>query len=111
MGFCLSQYLQVQQNIEFLISEALRRGAHPDDRDQLTDMTLLMYACKAGAHGVGDVEAAARVAKSLLNMGADLGLRCKWTNMTALHYAAYFDVSPVLTTLLMKSKVIRLIIT
>ena len=53
--------LQVQQSIEFLVGEALRRGAHPDDRDCLTDMTLLMYACKAGANGVGDVEAAARV--------------------------------------------------
>lgn len=52
---------QVQQNIGFLADEALRRGCHPDDRDCLTDMTLLMYACKAGANGVGDVAAAARV--------------------------------------------------
>lgn len=40
-------------------------------------------------------------------MGADLSLRCKWTQMTALHYAAYFDVAPVITHLLMKSKVNR----
>lgn len=25
-----------------------------NDRDGLTDMTLLHYACKAGAHGVGE---------------------------------------------------------
>lgn len=30
----------------------LRRGAHVDDRDGLTDMTLLHYACKAGAGNV-----------------------------------------------------------
>lgn len=53
--------MQVQQCIEFLINEAIRRGAHPDDRDSLTDMTLLMYACKAGANGVGDAQSAARV--------------------------------------------------
>eukprot|EP00095_Tigriopus_kingsejongensis_P004171 maker-scaffold53_size449031-snap-gene-3.10 protein:Tk04171 transcript:maker-scaffold53_size449031-snap-gene-3.10-mRNA-1 annotation:"hypothetical protein BRAFLDRAFT_116178" len=95
---------QVQQCIEFLIGEALRRGAHPDDRDSLTDMTLLMYACKAGANGVGDAESAARVAKVLIDMGATLTLKCKWTQMTSLHYAAYFDVAPVLDHLLMKSK-------
>lgn len=58
--------LQVQQNIEFLIEECLRRGAHPDDRDSLTDMSLLMYACKAGADGVGNVESAARVGHVLV---------------------------------------------
>lgn len=45
-----------------------------------------------------------QVTKSLLSLGASLDLRCRWTNMSALHYAAYFDVSPVLTELLMKSK-------
>ena len=44
-----------------MVNEALRRGAHPDDKDSLTDMTLLMYACKAGAKGVGNAESAAAV--------------------------------------------------
>lgn len=35
-------------------SQILRRGCHVNDRDGLTDMTLLHYACKAGAHGVGE---------------------------------------------------------
>ena len=56
---------KVQQNIDLLVGEALRRGAHPDDRDSLSDMTLLMYACKAGANGVGDVKAAAKVSSHL----------------------------------------------
>ena len=51
----------MQQQIEFLVDECIRRGGHPDDRDCLTDMTLLMYACKAGANGVGDQQAAANV--------------------------------------------------
>ena len=46
-----------------------------------------------------------QVAQLLIDMNADLSLRCKWTQMTALHYAAYFDVAPVLKALLMKSKV------
>ena len=36
-------------------------GAHPDDRDSVTDMTLLMFTCKAGAAGVGDGSLAAKV--------------------------------------------------
>jgi hypothetical protein len=31
--------------------------------------------------------------------------RCRWTDMAALHYATYFDVAPVLTKLLHKTKV------
>ena len=52
---------QVQQSAEVLVEVALKVGAHPDDRDAVTDMTLLMYACKSGAAGVGSPAAAARV--------------------------------------------------
>jgi hypothetical protein len=31
--------------------------------------------------------------------------RCRWTDMAALHYATYFDVAPVLSKLLHKTKV------
>ncbi|XP_029769067.1 CAP-Gly domain-containing linker protein 3 [Terrapene carolina triunguis] len=43
---------QVQHKIDVIGSEILKRGCHVNDRDGLTDMTLLHYACKAGAHGV-----------------------------------------------------------
>ena len=56
---------QVQQAAEMLVDTALKLGAHPDDRDAVTDMTLLMYACKSGASGVGNTEAAARVSFSI----------------------------------------------
>ena len=67
-----------------MVDEALRMGAHPDDRDGVTDMTLLMYVylciykiyilfffiflhlrytCKAGAAGVGDGSMASKVNK------------------------------------------------
>ena len=46
-----------------------------------------------------------QVVKNLLELGASLDLRCRWTQMTPLHYAAYFDVGPIVTTLLMVSKV------
>ena len=134
---------QTQHNIDKFITEVLKRGAHPDDRDSLTDMSLLMYACKAGASGVGSVEAAtkARVLSSsphllnttlfsplpcfppnlhllssaphllllqittyLVERGCDLGARCRWTDMAALHYATYFDVAPVLAILLHQTK-------
>lgn len=40
----------------------------------------------------GDAEVAADFARQLLSLGADPNLRSRWTNMRALHYAAYFDV-------------------
>ena len=96
---------QVQQAIERLINVALNKmNVHADDRDSVTDMTFLMYACKSGASGVGEPAAAASVAKKLIAAGASLESRCKWTDMTALHYATYFDVGPVVATLLTASK-------
>jgi hypothetical protein len=61
--FIFWNIFQVQQCIEFLVDEALRMGAHPDDRDSVTDMTFLMFTCKAGAAGVGDGTMAAKVLK------------------------------------------------
>ncbi|CAI9736669.1 CAP-Gly domain-containing linker protein 4-like isoform X4 [Octopus vulgaris] len=97
---------QTQQNIELLVDQILERGANINDRDGLTDMTLLHYASKAGASGVGDAEMASRVVTMLLDKGADPFIRCRWTNMTALHYAAYFDIAPVIKILLKTTKAI-----
>ncbi|XP_068766346.1 CAP-Gly domain-containing linker protein 3 [Struthio camelus] len=91
---------QVQHKIDVIGNEILRRGGHVDDRDGLTDMTLLHYACKAGAHGVGDPAAAVRLSTRLLALGGDATLRSRWTHMNALHYAAYFDVPELIRTLL-----------
>jgi len=95
---------QTQHNIDQLVLEVLKRGAHPDDRDSLTDMTLLMYCCKAGASGVGNVEAAVKITTYLVERGCDMEARCRWTDMAALHYSTYFDVAPVLTILLHHTK-------
>jgi len=94
---------QVQQNIEMLIKEVLRRGAHVDDRDGLTDMTLLHYACKAGAVGVGDASAASNVVSALISKGTDVSQKCRWTDMLPLHYASFFDAAPILRVLLKAS--------
>uniref|UniRef100_G3TSW1 CAP-Gly domain containing linker protein 3 n=1 Tax=Loxodonta africana TaxID=9785 RepID=G3TSW1_LOXAF len=95
---------QVQHKIDLIGNEILRRGCHVNDRDGLTDMTLLHYACKAGAHGVGDPAAAVRLSQQLLALGADVTLRSRWTNMNALHYAAYFDVPDLVRVLLKGAK-------
>lgn len=87
-----------------LIFQILKRGAHINDRDGLTDMTLLHYSSKSGAAGIGDSDIAARVSSMLISKGADVNIRCRWTNMTALHYAAYFDVVPVIKVLLKATK-------
>nr|XP_032800488.1 CAP-Gly domain-containing linker protein 3-like isoform X2 [Petromyzon marinus] len=93
---------QVQQRVELIGEQMLLRDFNVNDRDGLTDMTLLHYACKAGAQGVGCPEAAGRLAQRLLSLGADPSVRCRWTDMNALHYAAYFD-SPVLVRVLARS--------
>ncbi|XP_068601438.1 CAP-Gly domain-containing linker protein 3 [Brachionichthys hirsutus] len=95
---------QVQHKIDIIGNEILKRGCHVNDRDGLTDMTLLHYSCKAGAHGVGDPAAALRLSAQLISLGADAGLRSRWTNMNALHYAAYFDVPELIRVLLKASK-------
>ncbi|MCI4382413.1 hypothetical protein PGIGA_G00014610 [Pangasianodon gigas] len=95
---------QVQKNIELIGNEILKRGCGVNDRDGLTDMSLLHYCCKAGAPGIGDAESAANFARKLLSLGADPSLRSRWTNMSALHYAAYFDVPHLIRVVLQASQ-------
>lgn len=52
----------------------------------------------------GDPEAALRLTNQLIALGADVSLRSRWTNMNALHYAAYFDVPELIRVLLKASK-------
>ena len=47
--------------------QVLRRGANVNDRDGLTDLSLLHFACKSGAAGVGNVNAAVNLVITLLN--------------------------------------------
>ncbi|KAH0631581.1 hypothetical protein JD844_005979 [Phrynosoma platyrhinos] len=51
-----------------------------------------------------DPAAAVRLSNQLLALGADVTLRSRWTNMNALHYAAYFDVPELIRILLKASK-------
>uniref|UniRef100_A0A8C4NTS4 CAP-Gly domain-containing protein n=1 Tax=Dicentrarchus labrax TaxID=13489 RepID=A0A8C4NTS4_DICLA len=95
---------QVQKNINHIGNEILKRGCGVNDRDGLTDMSLLHYCCKAGAPGIGDAETAASFARQLLSLGADPNLRSRWTNMRALHYAAYFDVPQLIRVVLQASQ-------
>ncbi|XP_038607082.1 CAP-Gly domain-containing linker protein 4 isoform X1 [Tachyglossus aculeatus] len=95
---------QVQQNIDIIGNEIIKRGCNVNDRDGLTDMTLLHYTCKSGAQGIGDVETAVKFASHLIDLGADVSLRSRWTNMNALHYAAYFDVPELIRIILKTSK-------
>ncbi|KFU87409.1 CAP-Gly domain-containing linker protein 4 [Chaetura pelagica] len=87
-----------------LVFQIIKKGCNVNDRDGLTDMTLLHYTCKSGAHGIGDVETAVKFAKQLIDLGADSSLRSRWTNMNALHYAAYFDVPELISVILKNAK-------
>ena len=81
--------------------QLLSRDFHVDDRDGLTDMTLLQYACKAGSRGFADADNAVKLARQLLKAGADPTIVCHWTAMNALHYAAFFN-APALIDVLME---------
>lgn len=52
----------------------------------------------------GDPAAALRLSSQLMSLGADVSLRSRWTNMNALHYAAYFDVPELVRVLLKAAK-------
>ncbi|XP_038048612.1 CAP-Gly domain-containing linker protein 4-like [Patiria miniata] len=91
---------QVQRSVLAIGQEILQRDFHIDDRDGLTDMTLLHYASKAGCEGVGERSDAVELVSLLLERGASPELRSRWTDMTVLHYAVFFDVVPLIRLLL-----------
>lgn len=41
-----------------------------------------------------------KVVQDLISRGADIYARCRWTQMTPLHYAALFDSEPITKILL-----------
>jgi len=91
---------QVQRRMDLLISELFKRGLNINDRDLLTDMTLLHYVAKSGAEGLGDPDMTARLAKTLIGKGILVNAKCRWTDMSALHYAVFFDAYSVVKVLL-----------
>lgn len=58
--------------------------------------TLLHFACKSGAIGIGDAEKSLNLVVTMVEKHqANPNLICKWNDMSALHIATYFDVAPV----------------
>ncbi|XP_033636643.1 CAP-Gly domain-containing linker protein 4-like isoform X2 [Asterias rubens] len=96
---------QVQRSLCAISQEIFKRDFHVDDRDGLTDMTLLHYASKAGSEGISDRLGTLQLIQTLLDNGATPELQCRWTHMTALHYAAFFDVVPAIRLLLKATEV------
>lgn len=94
----------VQNNFDILVGEILKRGANVNDRDGQTDLTLLHYAVRAGVGDDENREKAARVAAFLVSRGADVGAICRWTHMSPLHLAAFFDSDQVMKVLLQASR-------
>ncbi|VDM32272.1 unnamed protein product [Hydatigera taeniaeformis] len=54
-----------QLQLDTIVMEILKRGAHVDDRDGMTDMTLLHYTAKSGALGNEDLACNVREAGQL----------------------------------------------
>ena len=51
------------------------------NRDSLTDMSLLMYSCKAGASGVGNVGSSVKIVNYLVELGCDLQVLGYFSNI------------------------------
>jgi len=94
----------VQENIGAVAHGLITRGCAVNDRDSITDMNMLHFACKAGAAGLRNELKVARVVSDLIDSGADVNAVCQWTKMTPLHYAAFFNASAVIDVLARKSK-------
>ena len=41
-----------------------------------------------------------KVVEMLLLKGSDVNVKCKWTDMAALHYAVFFDIEAVVDILI-----------
>uniref|UniRef100_A0A673VZ03 Uncharacterized protein n=1 Tax=Salmo trutta TaxID=8032 RepID=A0A673VZ03_SALTR len=73
-----------------------------NDRDGLTDMSLLHHRCKVGSPGIGDADTGASFARQLLSLGAEPGLQSRWTNMSLIRvvlHASQPGVTDFSTTL------------
>ncbi|XP_076813352.1 CAP-Gly domain-containing linker protein 4-like isoform X2 [Clavelina lepadiformis] len=79
-------------NIGIVVDEMLRRGIGINDVDSTTGMTMLHYAIRASALAE---KSGLAVVKRLLSNGADPCQRSLYTDMNALHMAAYFDVASI----------------
>ena len=62
--------------------------------------SVLTTLCFHTLDGVGRGTQASSVVQMLVNKGADCRLRCHWTDMNSLHYAAFFNVKSAVDTLL-----------
>ena len=67
-------------------------------------MNLLHYAAKSGTIGVGDINTSCRLVKMLIAKGINIFEKCKWTDMSPMHYAVFFDIYEIVEILLDASK-------
>eukprot|EP00042_Codosiga_hollandica_P050083 m.591380 g.591380 ORF g.591380 m.591380 type:complete len:267 (-) comp58014_c0_seq2:1078-1878(-) len=89
-----------QHSAPQIINQLINDGVGVNDRDELTDMTLLHFAVKAGARGIAlDPTAADTLVRDLLDKGGDINATAQWTDMNAVHLAAFFDCANILELL------------
>ena len=67
-------------------------------------MNLLHYAAKSGTIGVGDINTSCKLVKILIAKGINIFEKCKWTDMSPMHYAVFFDIYEIVEILLDTSK-------
>ena len=113
-----------QSEAHTIIHRMLQLGATANDKDALTDMTLLHYAVSAGANGIATTNDAVNLVSELIDLvnrkfhvqigvfcqshthvlaqGADVNAQSQWTDMTPLHLGAYFDCPDIVRVLIQR---------
>lgn len=99
--FALSrQFVQpVCDNMKLIVNEMIDRSIGVNDIDATTGMTMLHYVVRAESSAT-DRLAPVEALSTLLSHGADSSQRSLFTDMNAFHFAAFFDCSSSLETMI-----------
>jgi LytS/YehU family sensor histidine kinase len=81
----------VQNSAESIIASMLQGGMHVNDVDALTGNSVLHFAVRSGAQGVGQDAKAASLVAALIKKGASVNVPALRTQMSPLHMAAQLN--------------------
>ncbi|KAJ8796295.1 hypothetical protein J1605_018092 [Eschrichtius robustus] len=101
---CVVQKMTIEDLPDFPLEGSSLIGRYPFLFQGSDTPVIFSISAAPMPSDCGDVDTAVKFATQLIDLGADVSLRSRWTNMNALHYAAYFDVPELIRVILKTSK-------
>lgn len=89
----------VCDNLDKIVDEMLDRQVGPNDIDSVTGMNIIHYTVRAESFA-SDKMVPLRLLSKLLSRGGDVSQRTLFTDMNAVHLAAFFDASQSIEVML-----------